>query len=132
MFCIVPLIPLIWCGVGALIGGGTVIVITIWESKPPYEDPRAAYRNYVRAVEKNDYARYQWSVSDPIAEPEFTMRCDQRKKLNLAEISEGLGDVLADKDRTKGVSKALSPWTRKETQIHLKKVGNSWKVVDEL
>ena len=131
MFCFVPAIPLLWFAVGAIIGGGTVVVIDTAGSKPPYEKPKEAYENYVKAIEECDYKRYQWSVSDPIPEAPFTMKCDQRKKRNLAKITEGIGDVSLENGKTEGRTMALSPWTREQTNIYFKKIGNSWKVVDK-
>ncbi len=135
MFCVLPLIPLVWMGIGALIGGGgTVITVNIiekFQARPPYDEPVKAYANYVRAVEKSEYERYQWAVSNPMALDEFTMRCNLRKEKNLTKTTEGLGDALGKKEGPRR-AKALSPWDRKEKTFVFIKEGDSWKVIDAL
>jgi len=128
---VIPLIPLVWMGIGALVGGGAVAVATHeWDKKPPYENADIAYKNYVKAIEEKDYKRYQWTVSDPIDESAFLGKCSRREKLKLAPVKEGVGDVQLFKGKTEGKGTAFSPWDRIEKTINFKKVGDSWKVVE--
>ena len=119
-----------------VIGVSVAIVGLKQESKPP-SAIETAYRNYVKAIELSDYKSYQRAVLDPIPEAEFTVRCDLRRKSGFAEINEGLGTILLygganESDAESATSTGLSPWRRANSDLRFKKVGDSWKVVDNL
>ena len=132
MLGVIPLIPIAWMAVGALLGGGAVGVATHdWKAKPPYEKPADAYKNYVKAVEGCEYERYQWSVVNPVQEAEFTMWCSQRK--NQASITEGLDEGRISwwgDEKNEARANVISPWDRTEKKLCFRKVGNSWKVIE--
>ncbi len=94
------------------------------------KDPESAYQSYVKAVEDGDYERFQWTVDNPISEDVFYVRCDQRKKKNIAPIKEGVGDGAWSNDHTEFRAHPLSPWNGERTSLTFKRSSGSWKVLE--